>query len=231
MNLSMTGGAVSVTGTARVMKRGWLSARLWTGTMAFQTQLMHRRSPQHARVNGAVRLVAGLASLDLTRRMFKHKRALLVAMAADTALLRCDCGPLQAFEIGQVRIVAIAAIHPSLENEMPIRFSKASLDRGMALSTELGDWGFDQSIRRRFRVQFVTVRAGHVVSTVSGAVKGCHAQVLGVAGQAAADSPLGRLRGEAQARLVSTGFDVAIASAVTVLALDVVVSASEDTWL
>ncbi len=92
MDFAMTSGAITVPRRSDIMKGRRLPGRHARGhAVALQTQLHNLGPSQHPGINGAMRLVAGLTVIQLTWRMLKHKRALLVGMAGKTALFGADC--------------------------------------------------------------------------------------------------------------------------------------------
>ena len=112
----MTSGAIAVPSRSDIVKGRRLDGRHARGhAVAFQTQLHNLGATQHLGINGAMRFMASLTVIHQTRRMLKHKRALLVGMAGKTALFRADCQTPQGAIVFRVRAVAIAAHDSPLE--------------------------------------------------------------------------------------------------------------------
>ncbi len=92
---------------------------------------------QHSRVDGAVRLMTGGATLA-HRLVLKHERAPLRHVAFSTSvLLRGEGGPAADDRRSLVRIVAIAATDFPFEYRMMTGQSKTARDFQMALETSL----------------------------------------------------------------------------------------------
>ena len=161
----MTDGAIAEPSGPDIVKCRWLSSRYaYAHAVAFQAQLRNLGSTQHSGINGAMRLVAGLTSIQLEGSMLKDKRALLIGVAGKAAFFGPNCQATKGTSIFRVGIVAIAAHQGTLQH----RVVKGPLELGprrrVATGTQVLLLGFQQSKVRCRRMHLV---AGHTRDVAS----------------------------------------------------------------
>jgi len=94
--------------------------------MARQAQQIHVADLQHVHIGRSMRCVAGLATFDLYRLMFKNKRPSLVGMTIKTDRVLCRRSPQLVCLDRAMRIMTIAAryqafVHPVVEGHCKLR--------------------------------------------------------------------------------------------------------------
>lgn len=115
---------------------------------------------QHARVNGSVRIVAGGATIA-QRLVMEHERTFLRHMALEAGVIGAhQRGPAALGGISLVRVVAIHAAHPPLENRMRVRQVKLCPHFHMALEAGLRRFaGVEDRVRRAARLDVLAAGA------------------------------------------------------------------------
>ena len=152
----MAGGAILIARVRHVMGRGLhgnssgavlpsVAAEAASTVVAFQAHGEYDGPLQHPGVSGTMGHMAGLATIDSHRGVFKSERAALIGMAPQTRLFAASGGfqkpraraHRRGLRESAVRIVAIGAIDGTFIDAMLERHGKLRAHAGVALVAEL----------------------------------------------------------------------------------------------
>ena len=132
VNLRMTRCAVLVARCRLVVETGYARrfnlARLrCNGAVALQTELIDVVALEHFWIARSVRGVAACTTLNFQRRVFEHKRPLLIGVALHAGCVGAGVEPRLLQLEATVRVVAIAALHRSFKHPVMERLSELCL--------------------------------------------------------------------------------------------------------
>lgn len=131
--------------------------------VTLQTEQVHLRALEQARVGIAVRGMARDAALGFHRRVLEDERSRFVAMALEArSVLRCRDAELAALEPA-MRIVAVAALHEAFVDAVMKRARELLLGFQMAAVTQLRRLLFHQELAFPGVMRTVAIVASDVV--------------------------------------------------------------------
>jgi len=136
VNLHMTRGTVSVLRILIMLRAGRFDgANVMRDAVARQAKLVDGGEPQEPRIRGAVRSVASYTSFSIKRRVFVGKRTLLVGVTLDASCIATGSQSCLLELKAAMRVVAIAALHGSLEHLVMERLIEIGLRFTMTTHT------------------------------------------------------------------------------------------------
>lgn len=115
--------------------------------VALQAQQVHIAQLQHVRIWSAMHQVAGLASINLYRLVFEHKRALLVCVAREADRILRGGRPHLLGLHRAMHVVAVAALDQTFIYAMVKRHVELGFLLEMAPEAKLGLWLHQQELR------------------------------------------------------------------------------------
>ena len=175
----MADGAVLELRAEQIVKRGRHSTEGrgilnrsgggWQIGVALQTQIADFRAGQHARISGAMRLVAGGAAFQAHGCVLEGERSAKISVATETARLVAGVGLRIHLEDAAVGIVAIHAGHGAFREPVFVRPLKLGPHSGVTARAQFvdrRDFAGDEPIRA-VRMHRMAGGARHLVARMA----------------------------------------------------------------
>jgi len=177
--------AILVARQTHVVERRRLAVQnVRTGGVTFKAKGSDRRTHEHLRVVGPMRLVAALAILDFQDRMLKDERPFLFPVAARAGHLTGNLGAELPAVDAAVRLVAVDAAHRIFLNPVVIGLREISAALDVAAEAEIVGLIFQQAGHARALVDRVAIDAHEAHLGMRAAREGGQLMILVVTGKA-----------------------------------------------